>query len=60
MRTMRTQFTNLNRLPKQSSLLCANFAGMGYLWAELDNSSISTTSISRPKYDQEYKWKRRT
>ena len=59
MRTQRTQFTMINRLPKQSSLLCANFAGKGYLWAELDNST-DTIAISRPKYDQEYEFKRRT
>ena len=60
MRIRCTQFTMINRLPKQSSLLCANFASNGYLWAELDNVISGTMSISRPKYDQEYKWRRRT
>ncbi len=59
MRTQRTQFTMINRLPKQSSLLCANFAGNGYLWVELDNSTDSI-AIARPKYEEKYEFKRRT
>ena len=55
---MHTQFMSMNRLPKQSSLVCANFAGMGYIWADKD--SFNDIAISRPEYDQEYEWKRRT
>ena len=49
---------SMSRLPKQSSFMCADFAGMGYIWADKD--SFNDIAISRPEYDQEYEWKRRT
>ncbi len=59
MRTRYTQFTMINRLPKQSSLLCADYADKGYLWAVLDNST-DDIAIARPEYEEKYEFMRRT
>ena len=57
MRTMRTQLMNIDRLPKQSWFVCADFAKAAFNNVVVDKDSIA---ISRPKYDQEYEFKRRT
>ena len=57
MRTMRTQLMNIDRLPKQSWFVCADFTGIAFNYDGKDKDSIA---ISRPKYDQEYEFKRRT
>ena len=57
MRTMRTQLMNIDRLPKQSWFVCADFADAAFNNVVVDKDSIA---ISRPKYDQEYEFKRRT
>ena len=57
MRTMRTQLMNIDRLPKQSWFVCADFAIAAFNNVVVDKDSIA---ISRPKYDQEYESKRRT
>ena len=57
MRTMRTQLMNIDRLPKQSWFVCADFTGIAFDNVVVDKDSIA---ISRPKYDQEYEFKRRT
>ena len=57
MRTMRTQLMNIDRLPKQSWFVCADFTGIAFNYDGMDKDSIA---ISRPKYDQEYEFKRRT
>ena len=57
MRTMRTQLMNIDRLPKQSWFVCANFVDVAFNNVVVDKDSIA---ISRPKYEQEYEFKRRT
>ncbi len=57
MRTMRTQLMNIDRLPKQSWFVCADFADVAFNNVVVDKDSIA---ISRPKYDQEYEFKRLT
>ena len=54
---MRTQLMNIDRLPKQSWFVCADFTGIAFDNVVVDKDSIA---ISRPKYDQEYEFKRRT
>ena len=54
---MRTQLMNIDRLPKQSWFVCANFADVAFNNVVVDKDSIA---ISRPKYEQEYEFKRRT
>ena len=57
MRTMRTQLMNIDRLPMQLWFMCADFAEAAFNNVVVDKDSIA---ISRPKYDQEYEFKRRT
>ncbi len=59
MRTRCTQFTNIDRLPKQSWFVCANFAGIRYDLVGMDRDNDSTT-ISRSDYEEKYEFKRRT
>ena len=54
---MRTQLMNIDRLPKQSWFVCTDFADAAFNNVVVDKDSIA---ISRPKYDQEYEFKRRT
>ncbi len=54
---MRTQLMNIDRLPMQSWFVCADFADAAFNNVVVDKDSIA---ISRPKYDQEYEFKRRT
>ena len=58
MRTGRTQFMDIVRLPKQPSFECANFVVGGYAWNVIDNTD--SIAISRPKYEEKYEFKRRT
>ena len=58
MRARRTQFMNSSRLPKQFWFVCAKNTGISYDVAGMDY--VDNAAISSPKYEEEYKWKRRT
>ena len=57
MRTMRTQLMNIDRLSRQSWFMCADFTGIVFNYDGINKDSIA---ISRPKYEKEYEFKRRT
>ena len=57
MRTMRTQLMNIDRLSRQSWFMCADFTCIVFNYDGINKDSIA---ISRPKYEKEYEFKRRT
>ena len=59
MRTRTIQFTGIVRLPQQPSFVCANFAGIGCVWAGIDRDT-DNSAISRPDYEKKYEYGRRT